>query len=140
MVNKAQRWDIEGKKFFKIGEKYYFEDLGIRNSIVGYRPTDISGILENAVYNKLLSDGFDVKVGVMSKGREIDFVAERDGERRYIQVAVNVDNTATAEHEFRNLLEISDNYEKIIVTLHNSTPNTYEGIKMMSLRDFLLEG
>ncbi|MBD5345067.1 MAG: ATP-binding protein [Bacteroides sp.] len=69
MVNKAQRWDIEGKKFFEIGEKYYFEDLGIRNSIVGYRPTDISGILENAVYNKLLSDGFDVKVGVMSKGR-----------------------------------------------------------------------
>lgn len=140
LVNKAQRWDIEGKKFFEIGEKYYFEDLGIRNSIVGYRPTDISGILENAVYNKLLSDGFDVKVGVMSKGREIDFVAERDGERRYIQVAVNVDNTATAEREFGNLLEISDNYEKIIVTLHNSTPNTYEGIKMMSLRDFLLEG
>lgn len=67
-------------------------------------------------------------------------MAERDGERRYIQVAVNVDNTATAEREFGNLLEISDNYEKIIVTLHNSTPNTYEGIKMMSLRDFLLEG
>lgn len=87
-----------------------------------------------------MSDGFDVKVGVISKGREIDFVAERDGERRYIQVAVNVDNTATAEREFGNLLEISDNYEKIIVTLHNSTPNTYEGIKMMSLRDFLLEG
>ncbi|MDE6644642.1 MAG: ATPase, partial [Muribaculaceae bacterium] len=51
IVNKARRWDIDGKRFFEIGEKYYFEDLGIRNAIIGYRPMDMGGILENAVYN-----------------------------------------------------------------------------------------
>ncbi|MDE6580993.1 MAG: ATPase, partial [Duncaniella sp.] len=139
IVNKSRRWDIEGKRYFEIGEKYYFEDLGIRNSIVGYRPTDISGLLENAVYNKLVSDGCEVMTGIMPKGREIDFVAERGGERRYIQVAVNVTDPATAEREFGNLRDISDNYEKILVTLRDSAPNTNDGIRMMSLREFLCE-
>lgn len=137
LVNKTRRWDIEGKKYFEIGEKYYFEDLGIRNSISGYRPMDMSGLLENAVFNKLTSDGYEVKTGVMTKGREIDFVAERNGERRYIQVAVNVNDAATAEREFGNLTAINDNYEKIVVTLRDSAPNTQEGIKMLSLREFL---
>lgn len=139
IVNRARRWDIEGKRFFEIGEKYYFEDLGIRNAIIGYRPMDMGGILENAVYNKLLFDGYNVKVGVMSKGREIDFIAEKDGERRYIQVAVNVADRATAEREFGNLADIKDNYEKCVVTLRDAAPNTYDGIKMLSLRKFLMQ-
>lgn len=139
IVNRARRWDIEGKRFFEIGEKYYFEDLGIRNAIIGYRPMDMGGILENAVYNKLLFDGYNVKVGAMSKGREIDFIAEKDGERRYIQVAVNVADRATAEREFGNLADIKDNYEKSVVTLRDAAPNTYDGIKMLSLRKFLMQ-
>lgn len=137
LINKLRRWDIEGKRLFEIGEKYYFEDLGIRNSIIGYRPDDIGGILENAVYNKLSADGYDVKVGVMPKGREIDFVAEKGGEKRYIQVAVNVDGKETAEREFGNLSDIPDNYEKMVITLRDSTPNTLDGIRLCSLRDFL---
>ncbi|MCM1222598.1 MAG: ATP-binding protein [Lachnospiraceae bacterium] len=140
ITNKARRWDIEGKKFFEIGEKYYFEDLGIRNSIIGYRPMDVGLMLENAVYNKLAGDGYDVRVGVISKNKEIDFVAEKDGERKYVQAAVNVYDKATAEREFGNLETIGDNYEKILVTLRDSSPNTQNGIRMLSLRDFLMEG
>lgn len=137
LVNKARRWDIEGKKFFEIGEKYYYEDLGIRNAIIGYRPMDIGGLLENAVYNHLIFEGYEVKVGVLTTGREIDFIAEKNGERCYIQVAVNVSDPATAEREFGNLSCISDNYKKMVVTLRDSSPNTENGIHMLSLRQFL---
>lgn len=77
IINRVRRWDIEGKRYFEIGDKYYFEDLGIRNAIVGYRPMDIGGLLENAVYNQLVFEGFDVKVGSLVSGREVDFVAEK---------------------------------------------------------------
>lgn len=137
ITNKVRRWDIEGKRFFEIGEKYYFEDIGIRNSIIGYRPMDIGAILENVVFNKLLSDGYDVKIGIIQRNKEIDFVAEKDGERKYIQVAVNVNDKTTAEREFGNLEAVGDNYEKILVTLRDSAPNTQNGIKMLSLRQFL---
>ncbi len=137
LVNRVRRWDIEGKRFFEIGEKYYFEDMGIRNAVVGYRPMDIGGLLENAVYNQLVYSGFDVAVGTLSNGREIDFVAERNGERCYVQVAVNVNDQATAEREFGNLAQIRDNYRKIVVTLRDSAPNTASGIELLSLREFL---
>lgn len=139
IINKVRRWDIGGKRYFEIGEKYFFEDLGLRNNIVGYRPADIGGLLENAVYNKLVFDGYDVKVGVTDQGKEIDFVAERNGERRYLQVAVNVDNPETARREFGNLLAIDDNYEKTVVTYRDSAPNTLDGISMVSLREFLMD-
>lgn len=98
---------------------------------------DIGAILENVIYNKLSGDGYGIKVGVLSKNKEIDFVAEKDGERKYIQVAVNVYDKATADREFGNLESIGDNYEKLVVTLRDSAPNTQNGIKMLSLRDFL---
>lgn len=139
IINKVRRWDINGKRYFEIGEKFYFEDLGLRNSIIGYRPMDIGGLMENAVYNKLVYDGYNVKVGVLKKGREIDFVAERNGERVYIQVAVNVYDNTTAEREFGNLRSIDDNYEKKLVTLRDLAPNSLDGIRMMSLREFLME-
>lgn len=138
ITNKVRRWDIKGKRYFEIGEKYYFEDLGIRNAIIGYRPGDIGGILENAVYNKLAADGYDIKTGSIANGREIDFVADKNGETVYIQVAVNVNDTSTARREFGNLTEIPDNYSKLLVTLHDSAPNTYNGIRMMSIREFML--
>ncbi len=137
IINRSRRWDIEGKRFFEIGEKFFFEDLGIRNSIVGLRPHDISGLMENAVYNHLKVQGYDVKTGVLNGGKEIDFVAEKDGERKYVQVAMTVSEKATAEREYGNLTSISDNYEKIVVTYRDSFPNTFEGIRTMTLREFL---
>lgn len=137
ITNRSRRWDIEGKRFFEIGEKFFFEDLGIRNSIVGFRPHDISGLMENAVYNHLRILGYDVKTGVLSGGKEIDFVGENDGERLYVQVALTVADKATAEREYGNLAMIPDNYEKIVVTYRESFPNSYKGIRTMALREFL---
>lgn len=138
IVNRARRWDIEGKRFFEIGEKFYYEDLGVRNAIVGYRPNDKGSVLENVVYNQLIAEGWNVKIGMLSQGHEIDFVAEKNQERMYVQVALNVSGADTAEREFGNLLAIPDNYEKLVVTMHDSALNTYNGIRMMSLREFLL--
>lgn len=138
LINKVSRWNIEGKRFFEIGEKYYFEDVGIRNAIIGYRPGDVGALLENVVYNHLVAQGHNVHVGVLDRDREIDFVAEKDGERMYIQVAVRVDDPATAEREFGNLAGIPDSYTKMVVTLRDSAPNTREGIRMVSLREFLV--
>lgn len=138
IINRARRWDIEGKRFFEIGEKIFFEDTGIRNAIVGYRPADIGGLMENIVYNHLRSRGHDVRVGVLPQGREIDFIAEKNNEYRYVQVALSVLDENTASREFGNLTRIPDNYQKTVVTLHEGVPNTFKGIRQMSLREFLL--
>ena len=138
IVNRCRRWNIEGKRFFEIGEKIFFEDTGIRNSIIGYRPNDIGCLMENLVYNHLTAKGYNVKIGVLQQTHEIDFVAERDNEYQYIQVAVTVADSKTADREFGNLSKIPDNYTKKVVTLHESAPNTYNGISLISLREFLL--
>lgn len=137
IINRSRRWEIEGRRFFEIGEKYFFEDLGIRNSIVGFRPHDVSGLMENAVYNHLRANGFEVKTGVLTGGREIDFVAEKGGERLYVQVCMTISDKATADREYGNLAAISDNYDKIVVTYRDSFPNTFNGIKTLTLREFL---
>ncbi len=138
IINKSRRWDIEGKRFFEIGEKYFFEDLGIRNSIVGYRPHDLSGLMENAVYNHLSIRGYRVTTGVLKGAREVDFIAEKGNEKKYVQVAMTVLDESTAGREFGNLEMIPDNYEKILVTFRDTFPNTYNGIKTMTLREFLM--
>lgn len=137
IVNQARRWNLEGRRFFEIGEKYYFEDLGIRNSLVGLRPHDMAALVENAVYNHLRYKGYEVRIGVLSKGREINFIAEKNNERIYIQVALTVVDPQTAEREFGNLKLIDDNYRKIVVTWRESYPNTIDGIACISLREFL---
>lgn len=138
LINRVRRWDISGKRFFEIGEKYFFEDLGIRNSIIGYRPGDIGGLMENVVYNHLIAEGYTVKVGVLSQEKEIDFIAERNNELRYVQVALTLTEEKTIDREFGNLARIPDNYEKTVVTLRESAPNTYKGIRLMTLREFLM--
>ena len=139
IINKVKRWDIEGKRFFEIGEKYYFEDLGLRNAVIGLRPMDKAALIENAVFNHLQSQDYKIRIGSLNGGREIDFIAEKNGEQKYIQVALNVDNPETAAREFGNLKSIPDNYTKLLVTLRDSAPNTFDGIKMLSLRRFLME-
>ena len=95
-------------------------------------------MMENAVYNDLRSRGYKVKIGALSGGREIDFVAVKNGECLYVQVAMTVADKSTAEREYGNLTMIPDNYEKIVVTYRDSFPNTMEGIRTMTLREFLL--
>jgi predicted AAA+ superfamily ATPase len=138
LIFKVKRTGIEGKKIFEIGKKYFFEDTGIRNAIVGYNPNDIHKIMENIVYLHLRMAGYSVTVGVDGK-KEVDFIAQKSGEKIYIQVAYMLTNQQTIEREFGNLLEIRDNFPKYVVTMDElSETSTYKGIKRMHIKDFCL--
>ncbi|TKC60949.1 ATP-binding protein [Pedobacter hiemivivus] len=137
IIHEAARYDIIGKKIFESGSKFYFENTGLRNAIIGYKPNDLGKILENVVYNHLLYLGYKIKVGTMNT-QEIDFVCERNGELLYVQVALRLDSEATIEREFGNLLLISDNYPKVVVTNDQFTGNTYQGVEHINIRDFLM--
>ena len=138
IIHRVERFDIVGKRIFEVGEKYYFENLGIRNAIWGYRLEDRAKILENVVFNHLLFKGYKVNVGVISVG-EIDFVCDRDGEKLYVQVALSLSEEQTIEREFGNLLKIRDNYPKIVVTLDSFSGNTFQGIQHVTLQQFLMQ-
>ena len=137
LIHRVSLYDLVGKRVFEIVEKYYFENLGIRNALWGYRFDDRGKLIENMVYNHLLFLGYQVQVGSLG-ALEIDFIGERAGEKIYVQVALSINDTATLEREFGNLLKISDNYTKIVVTLDAFKGNTYEGIVTLDLRSFLL--
>ena len=138
-VHKVVRSEVGGLKVFEIGEKYYFEDLGLRNSLKGFnQKTDIHKLLENAVYLHLLQNGYRVFVGKLDT-REIDFVAERNGLKVYIQVCLQIIEKSTLSREFGNLMMINDNYPKYVITLNDLIiGNDYQGIKQMNLLEFLL--
>ncbi len=138
-IHRVKRSDIEGKKHFEIGEKIYFEDLGLRHSIAGYRSADIGKIMENAVFLHLKINDFNVTVG-NSNNKEIDFIAEKNNEKTYIQVAYLLQDEKTIAREFDNLLSINDNFRKIVVTMDNLFSGaSYKGIEHKHLLDFLNE-
>ena len=136
-VRRIRPMDIQGKKQFQIGEKYYFEDLGIRNAIRPFRATDIGQVLENVVCHHLLVCGYALYIG-RDGDKEVDFVAERNGEKLYVQVAYSVIDPKTHEREFGNLLAIQDNYPKIVVTMDEVEGVSYQGIEQVPVRKFLL--
>ena len=139
LIFKVKRTGIEGKKLFEIGEKYFFEDIGIRNAIVGYKTNDIHKILENVVYLHLRMAGYSVTVG-QEGNKEIDFIAQKAGEKIYVQVAYILANEGTINREYGNLLEISDNFPKYVVTMDELTEiSTYKGIYRMHIKDFCLK-
>jgi predicted AAA+ superfamily ATPase len=139
LIFKVKRTGIEGKKVFEIGEKYFFEDIGIRNAIVGYKTSDIHKILENIVYLHLRMAGYSVTVGQEGK-KEIDFIAQKSGEKMYVQVAYMLTNEGAISREFGNLLNIPDNFPKYVVTMDElSEISTYKGIKRMHVKDFCLK-
>lgn len=134
-VKKVQRLDIIGKKRFEINDKYYFSDLGLKNSIIPYTENQIGNVFENLVYNQLVYNDYNVFIG-KHQDREIDFVAHKRNEIKYIQVAYLITDNKVRDREFGNLLKISDNYEKIVVSADEFTGDN-KGIKHMHIREFL---
>jgi len=137
-VHKVQRANVNGLKIFEVGEKYYFEDLGLRNAIrsFDYR-SDVNKLMENVVYLHLKRNNYNVFVGKIGD-KEIDFMAERNGERIYIQVAYMLFDQKTIDREFGNLMLIEDNYPKYVITLDEiSLGSDLKGIRQVHLRDFL---
>lgn len=135
VVYKAKRYDVKGKQHLKSLEKYYAVDMGLRKLLLGQKNTDIGHILENIVYFELVRRGFEVCIGKVDD-LEIDFIAEKDGDKEYYQVSASVLDTNTFEREIEPLRRVHDNYPKYIVTMDEITSNN-EGIKQINVIDFL---
>lgn len=131
------RYDIKGKQLLKTLGKYYIVDLGLRNMLLGYRDVDRGHILENVVYFELLRRGYRVTIGKVGE-KEVDFVAERLNDKKYIQVTETMLGEQTRHRELEPLKNIEDNYEKIVLSMDKSYIQSYQGIKTINIIDYLL--
>lgn len=138
-VHKVVRSEIGGLKIFEIGEKYYFEDIGLRNAIIGFNQrTDLHKLLENVVYLHLIHQGYTVHVGKLGN-KEIDFTGEKNGMKIYVQACLTLLHEDTITREFGNLRDIEDNYPKYVVTFNDPIlGDNYGGILQKNLIDFLM--
>jgi len=138
IIHKVQRTDVNGLKKFEIGEKYYFEDLGLRNCQQNIDLSrDIHKLMENAIYQHLKILGYEVFVGQLDK-LEIDFVGVKKGQKVYVQSSYLITDEKTHEREFGNLLKIQDSYPKYVVTMDSfSAGGNFQGINCIHLKDFL---
>lgn len=139
VVRQTRRFDIHGRRLFDTNEKYYFEDIGLRNVLVGVNLRgDIEKLLENVVYLHLCASGYEVTVGQLQNG-EVDFVAVRGNARLYVQVCYLLATQETVEREFGSLRAIRDDYPKMVVCMDRlAAAGSYEGIACVHVRDFLL--
>jgi hypothetical protein len=136
-IFKVNRLEVKGKKIFEVNSKYFFEDLGLRHSVIGYKQIDINKILENLVFFQLQVMGYQVFVGKLGD-KEIDFVAQKQNQKIYIQVAYHL-TEENRHREVDNLLEIKDNNPKLLISMDEMIGDSnYQGIKHLHIRDFLL--
>lgn len=152
LISRAVRYDIKGKKYFSTPCKYYFTDIGLRNARLRFRQYEETHIMENIIYNELISRGYSVDVGMVEhtertaeqkkiqKQLKVDFVCNRGYERVYVQSALNLDSEEKQAQELRPLLSIKDSFKKVVIT--GGLQPTYmndDGVLIQNLFDFLLE-
>lgn len=133
-----RRFDIKGREYLKTLGKYYIVDMGLRNYLLGYRDGDTGHILENIIYFELLRRGYDVAIGKIDK-KEVDFIATKTDEKKYIQVTEAMTSYETRERELSPLRKIPDNYDKIVIAMNTGLEQDQDGIKIVNAIDFLLE-
>ncbi len=146
LLKKVERYDIKGKKYISTPSKYYFTDVGLRNARINFRQLEENHIMENIIYNELLVRGYNVDVGIVEmrdnnkrKQLEIDFVCNLGTKKYYIQSALNLETREKTIQEERPLMNINDNFKKIIVIKDNMKHwYTEEGILVIGIQEFLL--
>ena len=147
IIQKAERYDIKGRKYISTPAKYYYSDMGLRNAFLTFRQYEETHIMENVIYNELIYRGCNVDVGVVEvrsnegsrKQLEVDFVANQGNKRYYIQSAFALPDQEKMDREQASLIKISDSFKKIIVVNSNIPAwRTNQGILVMNLYDFLL--
>lgn len=147
LISKVERYDVKGKKYISTPSKYYFVDIGLRNARLNFRQQEENHIMENIIYNELLMRGYNVDVGVVEireknknrKQLEVDFVCNLGQKRYYIQSALNLDTREKTIQEEKPLMNINDNFKKIIVVKDNIRHwITDEGILIIGIQEFLL--
>ena len=148
LIEKSRRFDVRGKKFIDTPQKYYFTDMGIRNSFLDFRQSEeISHTMENVIYLELRRRGYNVDVGSVEiregnskKQLEIDFVANKGNNKIYIQSALKMKTQEKVQQEQKSLLNVNDFFKKIIIVGDNVKKSRFEnGIIIMSIYDFLLD-
>jgi len=137
ILHRCSRYDIQGKEFLKTQEKFYLSDPAFRYSVLGYTPDGVAAMLENLVYLELLRRGYDVCIGKIGNA-EIDFVATRQENKLYIQIAQQIEREKTEQREYGRLLSIADNYPKYVLRMDEFAGGNYQGIRTMHIADFLL--
>ncbi len=152
MLSKAQRYDAKGRKYIGSKEKYYFADLGVRNSILSYRQVEPANLMENLIYSELIHRGFLVDAGVVEKNvratngngvkeyYEVDFLANKGSERFYIQSAYSIPDEEKMKQEEQSLNSINDGFDKIIITMDDFVicHRNQKGYISMNILEFLL--
>lgn len=137
VIYSVGRYDVKGKQLLKTLGKNYVIDMGFRNMLLGYRDVDRGHILENIVFLELMRRDYRVYIGKVGE-TEMDFVAERPDDKIYIQVTESMQSPETRERELRPLRMISDNYEKIVLSMDRNFIHSYDGIKSLYLPDWLI--
>ncbi|MGN1413278.1 MAG: ATP-binding protein [Anaerovoracaceae bacterium] len=152
LINKAERYDVKGRKYIKTPVKYYYTDPGLRNARLGFRQIEETHLMENVLYNDLVRRGYNVDVGVVEvntrgtdgknvrKQLEVDFVVNRGDERSYIQSALSIDDPDKREQEIASLVRIPDSFRKIVVVKDYMKPwRDDNGIQYVGVEQFLLD-
>lgn len=151
IIEKSNRYDVKGKKYISTPYKFYFSDIGIRNSFINFRQFEETHIMENIIYLELKRRGFNVDVGVIEfkttneneyiyKQLEIDFIANKGNNKYYIQSAFSMPNEEKIDQEKRPLLKVNDSFKKFIIVKDYIKRNRDDnGIITMSIFDFLLD-
>ena len=152
LIQKAERYDVKGRKYIKTPMKYYYSDLGLRNAQLSFRQLEEPHLMENALFNDLLRRGLDVDVGVVElnvqnengknarKQLEVDFVVNRGDERYYIQSALSIDDPKKKKQEIESLIRVPDSFRKIVVVKDYMKPWRDEnGIQYVGVEQFLLD-
>lgn len=137
VIYEVKRYDVRGKALLKTQEKYYLGDVGLLYALNGRKDSYKNGVLENIVYLELLAKGYSVSIG-KNQDKEIDFIAEKRGQRLYIQVALEATSPAAREREFAALRGIDDNYPKYVLTLEENGSDEENGAVKRFLPEFLL--
>ena len=151
LIEKSKRFDVKGKKYIETPSKYYFVDIGIRNSLINFRQIEKTHIMENIIYTELRRRGFNVDVGIVEKRKidekgkkdykqlEIDFVANKGSDKYYIQSVYSIEDNNKREQELQSLLNISDNFKKMVIVYDSFIKwQDDNGIIYISIYDFLL--
>lgn len=150
LIQKADRYDVKGKKYISTPAKYYFTDVGLRNTRLNFRQFEEPHIMENIIYNELVIRGYNVDVGVVEynyyednkrkqKKLEVDFVCNQGSKRIYIQSALSLPTTEKEEQEQQSLGKINDSFKKIIIVKDGPTHYNENGIFILNLFEFLMD-
>lgn len=152
LVNEALRYDVKGRKYIGSDSKFYFEDPGVRNAIIGFRQVEYSHMMENVLYNELCARGYSVDVGlveiwekneegkIVHKRIEVDYVINRGSQRIYVQSAYSMPDEEKRDQEQRPLIKINDSFRKIIISgEHKGKFYNEEGVLRIGVFEFLLD-